>query len=250
MNRNLIKVGDSFKSNSSQTIATVIKLIDSRKALIKFNSGYEYIVDRRELRKGNIKDRLHPSVFGIGYIGIGNFKSGKSLKHTKEYRIWKGMLARVYDKKSHIKNPTYTEISVCNEWHNFQNFAQWYSDNYIDGYHLDKDILVRNNKEYSPSTCIFVPQWLNNLLTDHASKRGHYSQGVTKNNNKYQANVSLNGVYTALGRFSTEREAHKVYLLTKGEHIKECSQKPDVPKKLIDPLIDYGQTLINKAEEY
>ena len=44
-----------------------------------------------------------------------------------------------------------------------------------EGRYLDKDILVRGNKLYSPDTCLFVPQEINNLLTVQ-NKRGKNSQ--------------------------------------------------------------------------
>ncbi len=66
------------------------------------------------------------------------------------------MLRRCYDDELHSKYPTYKGCSVCDEWHDFQVFAQWYKSNYIEGYHLDKDIKINGNKVYSPSACLFV----------------------------------------------------------------------------------------------
>jgi hypothetical protein len=55
---------------------------------------------------------------------------------------------------------------VCNEWHNFQNFAEWFCKNYCDAsmdkWQLDKDIIVPGNRVYSPETCCFVPNAVNN----------------------------------------------------------------------------------------
>ena len=52
--------------------------------------------------------------------------------------------------------PTYIGCTVCIEWNNFQNFAGWFNENYIEGYDLDKDIKVNGNKVYSPVTCLIV----------------------------------------------------------------------------------------------
>ena len=60
------------------------------------------------------------------------------------------------------------DCSVYEGWHNFQNFAKWYEDNYYEieeeQMHLDKDILVKGNKVYSPDTCVFVPETINGLF--------------------------------------------------------------------------------------
>jgi len=66
------------------------------------------------------------------------------------------MLERCHSPQMLKKNPTYIGCSVCSEWHDFQVFCEWFYDNYIEGYHLDKDIKVDNNKIYSPETCLFV----------------------------------------------------------------------------------------------
>lgn len=35
---------------------------------------------------------------------------------------------------------------------------------HMEGWHLDKDILLKGNKVYSPETCAFVPAKINSLL--------------------------------------------------------------------------------------
>ena len=103
-------------------------------------------------------------IYGIGFIGVGNYKSRNKTGHTKAYNAWAAMLQRCYDSKLHLRNPTYKECSVIEEWYNFQNFAGWFEKNYIDGYQLDKDLLIKGNKIYSPETCCFVPKEINLIL--------------------------------------------------------------------------------------
>ena len=66
--------------------------------------------------------------------------------------------------------PSYKNVTVCDEWVILSNFIPWFNDNYVKGYALDKDIFIPNNNIYSPDTCIFVPQDLNNLLTKKNEK--------------------------------------------------------------------------------
>ena len=63
----------------------------------------------------------------MGYIGEGKYKSiisNGSKTQTHCYSTWKSMLTRCYDEKYHIKKPTYENCYVCDEWLNFQNFAE------------------------------------------------------------------------------------------------------------------------------
>jgi hypothetical protein len=99
---------------------------------------------------------MRSKVYGVGFIGEGKFKSSLNGVRSKAHKTWTGMLERCYSEKCHARNPTYKECSVCDEWHNFQNFAKWFFKNYIKGFELDKDIKVKGNKIYSPDTCIFV----------------------------------------------------------------------------------------------
>ncbi len=99
------------------------------------------------------KDLYLPSVRGVGFIGEGVYRASISGVETEAYKSWARMLTRCYSAYTH---PAYAGCTVCEEWHNFQNFAKWHEDNYIKGYHLDKDTKVVGNKMYSPDTCQFI----------------------------------------------------------------------------------------------
>lgn len=112
------------------------------------------------VRRGNAKDPFAPSVLGKGYYGVGKYSMKE---HGSAYQCWKGILERCYSPEYHKKQPTYVGCSVCNDWLNFQNFATWYEDNYVEGYQIDKDIRVEGNKVYGPEYCQFVTQEKNNI---------------------------------------------------------------------------------------
>ena len=119
-------------------------------------------VTYQNFKKGNIKCPYEKRYYGVGYLGEGKYKMSENRKLTKCYKAWYHMLQRCYDHKLHERYPTYKDCKVSEEWHNFQNFGKWFDDNYyeIEGetMTLDKDILTKHNKIYSPETCIFVPQ--------------------------------------------------------------------------------------------
>lgn len=79
--------------------------------------------------------------------------------------IWKSMMNRCYDPKGKAYSRYGgSGVVVCKEWKEYDNFLVWFKDNYIEGFALDKDLLVNGNKIYSPDTCVFIPPTLNSLL--------------------------------------------------------------------------------------
>ena len=159
--------------------------------------------------RGKIKCPYEPRLCNIGYVGEGKY----STKHPA-YKVWINMIRRCYDLSNNC--PTYIDCTVCDEWHNFQNFAQWYEDNYYeidnDKMQLDKDILIKNNKEYSSDTCCFVNNIINSMFTNKKRFRNGII-GSYKRNGKYEVSCenTLLKKRQYLGRFSTEKEAFDAY---------------------------------------
>jgi len=183
---------------------------------IKSEGLQEYIMEAQisHVRNGQVKYPYHPSVHDIGYVGVGKHKPSIKGKSTKVYEKWRSMMQRCYDPKTQDKHPTYKGITVCEKWHNFQNFAEWYEKYYVDGYELDKDLLSLPNvhKRYCENTCIFIPHALNTFLTS-ANSIGYYKQS----SGRYQAMISVNGKNMSLGTYDTPEEASKVYKEARAE---------------------------------
>lgn len=141
----------STKSNGD---ILIVHYKNSQEVAVKFiDTGYETLTTATIIRGGHISDKLRPSFCGVGFLGEGQYNKTNSKRALDK---WKGMMVRCYNLKSLVRAPTYKGCSVCEEWHNFQNFAAWFKDNFKEGMHLDKDILTEGNKIYSPSTCKFV----------------------------------------------------------------------------------------------
>jgi hypothetical protein len=127
------------------------------------------------------------------------------------------MLARCYSKIELEKFPTYENKIVCDEWKYFSSFKSWMeTQTWKSGMHLDKDVIVPENKIYSPATCCFVPEKVNSLLVVSRNNLGEQPIGVTynKRNRNYNAQVSSkDAVETSrhLGTFSTPMEAHHAW---------------------------------------
>ena len=119
-----------------------------------------------EWKRGTIKPNYSPSIFGVGIVGedysLIHEKDNKK-KQLRSYITWKGMLERCYTTDC---GSSYEGCSVCDEWLYYPNFKKWYDSNYYDvnngeRMHLDKDILHRGNRIYSPENCMFVPNKIN-----------------------------------------------------------------------------------------
>lgn len=188
-----------------------------------------------------------PTIYGIGYLGEGKYKPSNNGEITHCYRVWRAIIQRCYDEKFHKRQPTYKDCRVSEEWLNFQNFAKWYEENYyeIEGekMQLDKDILIKGNKIYSPSTCIFVPSKINVLFTKANRIRGELPIGVyfDKEKNKYRSQCYINNKKVRLGRYKTIEEAFLVYKNFKENHIKEIAEyyRDYIPNELYQAMINY-----------
>ena len=135
------------------------------------------------------------------------------------YQAWSSMLARAYDPKLHAAYPTYSDVTVCSEWHSFSAFRNWWLNSYREDWQCDKDLLVVGNREYSHNSCIYVPRWLNSFLNGHEASRGELPIGVRldKRRGKYQSRCCnpITGKNHNLGYFTTPEAAHEAWLKRK-----------------------------------
>ena len=114
---------------------------------------YDYLAEHityGQFKSGSVKCPYEPTVFGYGYIGQGIYKTRENGKPTREYATWLNMLCRCYNTKFHEKHETYKGCIVCEEWHNFQNFADWYNENSSVDYvnYIWKKHKVLTDKDY------------------------------------------------------------------------------------------------------
>lgn len=154
--------------------------------------------------------------------------NGKRMAHPL-YVTWIHLLERCSDYYQ-LKRPTYKDVYVCEEFKSLSRFMQWAKDRYVKGYQLDKDIISRGNKEYSPNTCVFVPPEVNSFLTSRINVRGEFPIGVTKYRQKYVTQISKGGVKNHIGVYASIYEAHKGWQLEKIEYAKELMNKYSLPQ--------------------
>lgn len=235
-----VHVGQVFKTNEGGK-AIVVEYINAFNVVVSFK-GYDatdtVTVRADNLRRGQVKNPMRPSVHGVGYFGIGDFVSrcetldGSRGQHTPVYRAWAGMMERGYSQKFKTKNPAYTNVSVCREWHNFQTFAAWYCRQHgmnpeATDYHLDKDLIVKGNRVYSPSTCCLLPAAINTMVhslihvdLDSDDTYG-LPHGVQQDDDGFFVKVSINGQANYLHGFRSPHSASRAYKALRTTGIQE-----------------------------
>lgn len=154
---------------------------------------------------------------------------GGRLDTTRAYQIWQSMKSRCNpDGANQQRHPNYIGCIMSENFKDFQFFAEWCHKQVgygLEGYEIDKDILVPGNKLYSEDNCVFVPRALNVFLTSRSLHRGNYPQGVCLDRGKFHAQLSINGKKKTLGRFLTLEEAVQAYNKVKEQTAKDWANR-------------------------
>lgn len=236
--------------NKYGTLMKIIKINNSHDIWVEFQDEYKIKVHTayKCFKSGSVKNPYDKTVYNIGFIGVGCYKPKN---YPKIYKTWSNMLERCYNPYRINKFMTYIDVFVDEYFHNFQNFAKWYEENYyeVEGQrmHLDKDILVKGNKIYSPFTCIFVPERINTLFTQSNKSRGKYPIGIVYNKNNTQNPLEVyvrNGSKNIrLDCFPIDKpfQAFSCYKKAKEQIIKEVAEeyKYLIPIRLYEAMYSY-----------
>ena len=215
---------------------------------ILFDSGYIKSTTMKEVKRNTIKDKLSPSVYGVGIVGI-RYQTKANGKHTTEYSVWKNMLRRCYSGKCRQKFQSYSDCTVSENFKKYSYFYEWANkqvgfnsvDDIGNPFHLDKDLLVKGNKIYGEDTCVFLPLEINVVLAIKDSKHKKFHVGVRKSANRYEATCCVNGRLVYLGAFDTEIEAFNAYKQAKENYLKELAEKwkDKIDPRAYNALINY-----------
>lgn len=160
------------------------------------------------------------------------------------YKSWKNMFERAYKMKG--RRPGYSEVTVCSEWFTFSNFETWFNSNFVEGFVLDKDILLPDNKVYCPDFCRFVPPHINTLLSvSKRSKRtGLLGTHTRKSDGRISAKQSGHrGKH--LGYFNSEKEAHFAWLEDKAKCIELAAEDYKLSENYLPEIY---HALLNRAD--
>jgi hypothetical protein len=229
---------------------TIIEYTNSQNVLIEFDDNihkYRKSCSYKDFKEGRPSSPYDKKIFGIGYLGI---EKQLGENNNLELNRWHHMLDRCYNEKRTSRTMSYADCKVCEEWLNFQNFKKWFNENYytVDNEKMciDKDILYKWNKIYSPDTCIIVPEKINKLFIRGVSRRGDTTIGVSIYDNVIYARMSkvINGKWTRVeigSHYSNVVQAFYAYKSEKEKHIKEVAEeyKDKIPERLYIAMMNY-----------
>ena len=223
-------VGKVYKSKLSGDFK-ILKYNNKTSVEILFlKTGYETVARLGNIKSGGVKDPYSPSVYGVGITGT-KYPSTISGRNTKEYDLWKSMLRRCYSDNSKNKYPTYEGCEVSDNFKSYEYFYEWCHKQVgfdVNGFELDKDLLIKGNKLYSEDSCVFIPKEINLMLIKCTASRGKHIIGVcwNKKASAFVARVNKNkGKQEYLGSFKTELEAYNAYKTAKEVFVKEQAEK-------------------------
>lgn len=239
--------GEKYLTTTGENI-TIIDHISPSNVTVQLDDGriipncwYQHV------RQNEVRNPYFPANYGVGYLGVGKYKNTIKGKTTVQCSTWSGMFRRSYNEEERNKMPSYRGCSIDPRWHCLQDFGPWFDERYdpktMKGWHIDKDILQKGNKIYSPEMCCLVPVQINSLFVKSNRIRGKYPIGVSlnKKSGKFTASIKRSNKPMPLGTFNTIEEAFSAYKTAKESWIKEVADfwRPLIGEQVYFALINY-----------
>lgn len=231
----------------------IVEYTDHNNVIVEFQDEYKARtkIEYGNFNSGRVKNPYYPEVYGVGMVGT-KYPVTIDGKVLKEYYAWNNMIKRCFDKKVKGKHHTYKDVSCCNEWLNYENFYEWLhkQENFNkwlngDKWSLDKDILLKDNKVYSPETCCLIPQNVNKLFTKRNANRGDLPIGVTRRKEKYisQCDNPITNKKEHLGMYLVPERAFQAYKKQKENIIKQVAEieykSGNITKQCYEAMMNY-----------
>lgn len=186
----------------------------------------------------------------------------KAVWVCKAYKSWLRIIKRCYNEKSLFESPTYYDCSVSEDWKYLLDFKDWYDVNYVDGWHLDKDVLVVGNRVYGPKSCAFIPYYVNNAIINKAKKDLPWGVSFRKMPNTpakpYRAyGLDEDNKPVEICRCETPEEAHVIWQKSKAKQLIRVANRyakeptgfrKDVYEALLLRVANIEKEILNKKE--
>lgn len=244
-----MKLETHYPTNEGD-IAIVLEYISYECVWVTFKdtntpSDFKLKCQLGDLRRGRVKNPYKRKICGVGYKGVGPYVPSVGRNTTKCWHVWRNMISRCYDEN----NKSYQSygavgVTVCEDWHNFQNFAEWYYENFKEGWEIDKDIF--GGDIYSPESCVMIPKELNNFFKRKTLQAEDNGIHFDKAKNSYVAQITHQQNHTHLGRFKIKEDAINAFRKEKQKLMKsklaKFEEKLDIKvlTKLKELIDDYN----------
>lgn len=240
--------------NNKGCLMRIVEYIDNRNIIVEFQDKHKTRVKTSygNFKRGIVRNPYYPTIYGVGIVG-NKYPIVEDGKITKEYSVWTNVLGRCFDSLVKKKQPTYTNITCCQEWLYYENFHEWLhkQPNFDkwrsgNGWGVDKDIFIKRNKVYSPEMCCLVPQNVNCLFLKREAERGIYPIGV-RYRDGYGFLASCHNPFTnrkeEIGSYSNPIDAFKAYKSYKEDLIKKVAEieyrAGNITKRCYESMINY-----------
>lgn len=179
---------------------------------------------------------------------LSRYENGERVWRCPFYSRWSHMINRCYGQKYLQERPSYIGCMVCEEWLTFSNFKAWMEQQDWQGKELDKDILLKGNRIYSPEVCVFVDRCVNSFILDGGRVGENSRVGASwhKKTEKFRAygwDVTTQS-RKWIGAYTTESESHRAWLDFKKEQAKILAARQE-DNRVVEALINW----FNEEEE-
>ena len=231
------------KPNKNGTLMKIVEYTNTENIIVEFQDEHKFRKRSTysNFKNGGIKNPYDKTIFGIACLGDGKYGSWKNSRGSRDtYLNWVAMLQRCYVDMNG-KYPAYYGIcTVCNEWLNYQNFAEWYESHYYyipnERIHVDKDIKFKDNKMYGSNTCILVPQKINEIF--HRSRPKTIDSDLPETIKRYAKGYQVSFRGESLGVYPTIKECLEKYNTKKIDYIRELvngygNKMPDEVREIL-----------------
>lgn len=250
--KRLDRVGEK-NFNHQKCLMEIVEYNDYSNIIVEFKDKYKgrAHTSYQCFRTGEIRNPYYPNVFGVGITG-NKYSARIKGKDTEEYKAWHGLIQRCFDSKLKEKYKTYQDVTCCDEWLLFENFYEWLheQENFKEWYKgnrwgIDKDILIKGNKYYSPETCCLVPHNVNCLFLKSDKSRGDLPIGVTAIESGFVARCHnpINNQRDYIGYYDSPERAFQAYKKYKENLIKQIAQleynKGNITEKCYNAMMNY-----------
>lgn len=240
--------GQQYTTQQNGTLEIVAYNGASSVTVRFLETGFVTTCELVQIRRGTVKDLLLPRVSGVGYLGVGEHSARNKLGGAEwAYQKWQNMLERCFTPTTEQMRLCYEDVTICSEWFNYQNFAEWAKKQVGYGrrdWAMEKDLLIKGNRHYAPDHCCFLPMELNNQMLKSQATRGSYPIGVNlhKANGKFIAHCTRqDSTSTHVGIYASATEAFSAYKNAKESRLRYLAEKwkSEIDPRAYQALINY-----------